>query len=32
MIDTVIEKDKLERNQEVKMNKRLEELKGIREK
>lgn len=30
MIDTVIEKDKLEKNQEVKMNKRLEELKEIR--
>ncbi len=32
MIDTVIEKDKLERNQEIKMNKRLEELKEIRKK
>lgn len=29
MIETVIEKDKLEKNQEVKMNKRLEELRGI---
>lgn len=32
MIDTVIEKDNLEKNQEIKMNKRLEELKEIREK
>ena len=32
MIDTLIEKDNLERNQEIKMNKRLEELKEIREK
>ena len=30
MIDTVIEKDKLEKNQEIKMIKRLEELRGIR--
>ena len=32
MIDTVIEKDNLERNQEIKMNKRLEELREVREK
>ena len=32
MIDTVIEKDKLEKNQEIKMIKRLEELREIREK
>lgn len=32
MIDTVIEKDNLEKSQEVKMNKRLEELNRIREK
>ena len=32
MIETLIEKDNLERNQEIKMNKRLEELKLIREK
>jgi transcriptional regulator with XRE-family HTH domain len=32
MIDTLIEKDNLERYQEVKMNKRLEELRIIREK
>ena len=32
MIDTVIEKDKLEKNQEIKMIKRLEELKEVREK
>jgi len=30
MIDTVIEKDNLERNQEVKMNRRLEELTEVR--
>lgn len=32
MIDTLIEKDNLERNQELKKNKRLEELREIREK
>lgn len=31
MIDTVVEKDNLERNQEIKMNKRLEELREVRE-
>lgn len=30
MIDTVIEKDNLERNQQIKMNKRLDELKAIK--
>lgn len=30
MIDTVIEKDTLESNQKIKMNKRLEELRDIR--
>ncbi|WP_439131481.1 helix-turn-helix domain-containing protein [Polaribacter sp.] len=32
MIDTIIEKGNLERNQDIKMNKRLEELKEVREK
>lgn len=32
MIDTVIEKDNLERNQELKMNKRLDELREVHEK
>jgi len=30
MIDTLIEKDNLEKNQEIKMNKRLEELKKLK--